>query len=165
MAIVILKSENPAEEVQMKVEKILENKDKEVFSVHIEAIVSDALYILNEKNIGALMVLDGSGNIQGIITERDVMRRCYHSQTNVKGLAIKDVMTPREKLIVARADDDVNDLMGAMTQNRVRHIPVVDEHDKVVGMVSIGDIIKAMLKDKDYQIRHLKDYIESKYPL
>ena len=93
------------------------------------------------------------------------MRRCYLSQTNVKGLAIKDVMTPREKLIVARADDDVNDLMGAMTQNRVRHIPVVDEHDKVVGMVSIGDIIKAMLKDKDYQIRHLKDYIESKYPL
>ena len=55
--------------------------------------------------------------------------------------------------------------MGAMTQNRVRHIPVVNEQDKVVGMVSIGDIIKAMLKDKDYQIRHLKDYIESKYPL
>jgi CBS domain-containing protein len=154
-----------SEEVMMKVEKILENKEKEVFSVHIEAIVSDALYILNEKNIGALMVLDSSGNIQGIVTERDVMRRCYHSQTNVKGLAIKDVMTPREKLIVARADDDVNDLMGAMTQNRVRHIPVVDEHDKVVGMVSIGDIIKAMLKDKEYQIRHLKDYIESKYPL
>ena len=149
----------------MKVEKILESKDGVVFSVHIEAIVSDALNILNEKNIGALMVLDSSQNIQGIVTERDIMHRCYHSQTNVKGLAIKDVMTPREKLIVARAEDDINDLMGAMTQNRVRHIPVVDEHDKVVGMVSIGDIIKAMLKDKDYQIRHLKDYIESKYPL
>jgi CBS domain-containing protein len=149
----------------MKVEKILESKEKEVFSIHIEAIVSDALNILNEKNIGALMVLDSSRNIQGIVTERDIMRRCYHSQTNVKGLAIKDVMTPREKLIVARADDEINDLMGAMTQNRVRHIPVVDEHDKVMGMISIGDIIKAMLKDKDYQIRHLKDYIESKYPL
>jgi CBS domain-containing protein len=149
----------------MKVEKIIELKGNEVYSVHIEAIVSDALNTLNEKNIGALMVLDSSGNIQGIVTERDIMRRCYHSQTNVKGLAIKDVMTPREKLIVARADDDVNDLMGAMTQNRVRHIPVVNEQDKVVGMVSIGDIIKAMLKDKDYQIRHLKDYIESKYPL
>ena len=149
----------------MKVEKIIELKGNEVYSVHIEAIVSDALNTLNEKNIGALMVLDSSGNIQGIVTERDIMRRCYLSQTNVKGLAIKDVMTPREKLIVARADDDVNDLMGAMTQNRVRHIPVVNEQDKVVGMVSIGDIIKAMLKDKDYQIRHLKDYIESKYPL
>lgn len=149
----------------MKVDKIIELKGNEVYSVHIEAIVSDALSILNEKNIGALMVLDSSRNIQGIVTERDIMRRCYHSQTNVKGLAVKDVMTPREKLIVARADDDINDLMGAMTQNRVRHIPVVDEHDKVVGMVSIGDIIKAMLKDKDYQIRHLKDYIESKYPL
>ena len=149
----------------MKVEKILENKDKEVFSVHVDAIVSDALNILNDKNIGALMVLDSSQNIQGIVSERDIMRCCYHSQTNVKGLAIKDVMTPREKLIVARADDDINDLMGAMTQNRVRHIPVVNEKDKVVGMISIGDIIKAMLKDKDYQIRHLKDYIESKYPL
>jgi CBS domain-containing protein len=149
----------------MKVEKILENKPAEVFSVHIEAIVSDALNILNEKNIGALLVFDSGRNIQGIVTERDIMRRCYHSQTNVKGLAIKDVMTPREKLIVARADDDINDLMGAMTQNRVRHIPVVNEQDKVVGIVSIGDIIKAMLKDKDYQIRHLKDYIESKYPL
>jgi CBS domain-containing protein len=149
----------------MKVEKILEGKGSEVFSVHIEAIVSDALNILNEKNIGALMVFDSVRNIQGIVTERDIMRRCYHSQTNVKGLAIKDVMTPREKLIVARADDDINDLMAAMTQNRVRHIPVVDEHDKVMGMVSIGDIIKAMLKDKEYQIRHLKDYIESKYPL
>jgi CBS domain-containing protein len=149
----------------MKVEKILEGKVKEVYSVHIEAIVSDALNILNEKNIGALMVLDSASNIQGIVTERDIMRRCYHSQTNVKGLAIKDVMTPREKLIVAKVDDDINDLMGAMTQNRVRHIPVVDEQDKVMGMVSIGDIIKAMLKDRDYQIRHLKDYIESKYPL
>jgi CBS domain-containing protein len=149
----------------MKVEKILENKSGEVFSVHIEAIVSDALKIFNEKNIGALMVLDNDGNIKGIVTERDVMHRCYHSQTNVKGLAIKDAMTPREKLIVARAGDDVDDLMGAMTQNRVRHIPIVNEQDKFVGMVSIGDIIKALLKDKDYQIRHLKDYIESKYPL
>jgi CBS domain containing-hemolysin-like protein len=74
-------------------------------------------------------------------------------------------MTPREKLIVARSEDDVNDLMAAMTQNHFRHIPVVDERDKVTGMISIGDIIKALLKDKDYQIRHLKDYIESKYPL
>jgi CBS domain-containing protein len=149
----------------MNVEKILESKGKEVYSVHVDAIVSDALSILNEKNIGSLMVLDDAGNIQGIVSERDIMRNCYRSQSNVKGLAIKDVMTPKEKLIVARAEDDINDLMGAMTQNHIRHIPVVTEQDKVVGMVSIGDIIKAMIKDKDYQIRHLKDYIESKYPL
>jgi CBS domain-containing protein len=149
----------------MKVEKILENKGKEVYSVHVDAIVSDALNILNEKNIGSLMVLDDSGNIQGIVTERDIMRHCYRSQSNVKGLSIQNVMTPKEKLIVARAEDDINGLMGAMTQNHIRHIPVVNERDRVVGMVSIGDIIKAMLKDKDYQIRHLKDYIESKYPL
>lgn len=149
----------------MKVEKILESKTSVVFSVHIDAIVSDALQSMDEKNIGALMVIDSQENIQGIVSERDIMRNCYRNQANVKGLAIRDVMTPRAKLLVARAEDDINDLMGAMTQNHIRHIPVVNEQDKVVGMVSIGDIIKAMLKDKDYQIRHLKDYIESKYPL
>lgn len=149
----------------MKVGKILENKTSVVFSVHIDAIVNDALQNMDEKNIGALMVIDSQENIQGIVSERDIVRNCYRNQANVKGLAIRDVMTPRSKLLVARAEDDVNDLMGAMTQNHIRHIPVVNEQDKVVGMVSIGDIIKAMLKDKDYQIRHLKDYIESKYPL
>jgi CBS domain-containing protein len=153
------------EEVMMKVEKILESKGGAVFSVHVDAIVNDALQSMDEKNIGALMVFDSKENIQGIVSERDIMRHCHRSQANVKGLPIKDVMTPRAKLLVARAEDDVNDLMGAMTQNRIRHIPVVNDQDKVVGMVSIGDIIKAMLKDKDFQIRHLKDYIESKYPL
>jgi len=149
----------------MKVGKILENKTSVVFSVHIDAIVNDALQNMDEKNIGALMVIDSQENIQGIVSERDIVRNCYRNQANVKGLAIRDVMTPRTKLLVARAEDDINNLMGAMTQNHIRHIPVVNEQDKVVGMVSIGDIIKAMLKDKDYQIRHLKDYIESKYPL
>jgi CBS domain-containing protein len=142
----------------MKAEKILESKGRGVFSIHIDAIVNDALQVMSEKNIGALIVLDGQDNVQGIVSERDVMRSCHRSQANVRGLAVKDVMTSREKLIVARGEDDVNDLMGAMTQNHIRHIPVV-------GMISIGDIIKALIKDKDYQIRHLKDYIESKYPL
>jgi CBS domain-containing protein len=149
----------------MKAEKILESKGREVYSIHIDAIVNDALQVMSEKNIGALIVLDGKQNIQGILSERDVMRNCHRSQANVRGLAVKDVMTSREKLIVARGEDEINDLMGAMTQNHIRHIPVVDDKDKVVGMISIGDIIKALIKDKDYQIRHLKDYIESKYPL
>jgi CBS domain-containing protein len=149
----------------MKAEKILESKGREVFSIHIDAIVNDALQIMSEKNIGALIVLDSQQNIQGIVSERDVMRSCHRSQANVRGLAVKDVMTCREKLIVAKAGDDVNDLMGAMTQNHIRHLPIVDDKDKVVGMISIGDIIKALIKDRDYQIRHLKDYIESKYPL
>ncbi len=149
----------------MKAEKILENKGKEIYSIHVDAIVSDALQEMSARNVGALIVLDGQRNIQGIVSERDIMRNCFRCQANVKGLAIQDVMTPRAKLIVARAEDDINDLMAAMTQNHIRHIPVVDENDKVTGMISIGDIIKALLKDKDYQIRHLRDYIESKYPL
>ncbi len=149
----------------MNADNILESKGRKVFSIHVDAIIADALQVMNENNIGALMVLDDRKNIHGIISERDVMRTCHRSQGNCRGLAVKDIMTQREKLIVARVEDDINDLMAAMTQNRIRHIPIVDEQDKVVGMVSIGDIIKAMLQDKDYQIRHLTDYIESKYPL
>ncbi|MBN2345081.1 MAG: CBS domain-containing protein [Candidatus Aminicenantes bacterium] len=149
----------------MKAENILESKGREVFSIHVEAIIADALQVMNENNIGALMVLDDRKAIHGIISERDVMRTCHRSQGSCRGLAVKDVMTPREKLIVARAEDDINDLMAAMTQKHIRHIPVVDEKDKVVGMISIGDIIKAMLQEKDFHIRHLTDYIESKYPL
>jgi CBS domain-containing protein len=149
----------------MKVEKLLENKGREVFSIHVDAIIADALQVMNDNNIGALMILDDLKNVCGIISERDVMRTCHRSQGNCRGMAVKDVMTPREKLIVARAEDDINDLMAAMTEKHVRHIPVVDEKDRVVGMISIGDIIKAMLKEKDYHIRHLSDYIESKYPL
>jgi CBS domain-containing protein len=149
----------------MKTEKILENKGKEVFSIHVDAIVGDALQVMSEKNVGALIVLDGQKNVQGIVSERDIMRACTRSQANVKGLAIRDVMTPREKLVVARGEDDINDLMAVMTQNHIRHIPVVDEQGAVVGMISIGDIIKAMLKEKDFHIRYLTDYIENKYPL
>ena len=87
----------------MKAEKILENKGKEVYSVHVDAIVSEALQVMSDKNVGALMVLDGQRNVKGIVSERDVMRSGYRSQANVKGLAVKEVMTPREKLIVARA--------------------------------------------------------------
>src|SRR5512138_598166 len=119
----------------MKAEKILENKAKGVFGIHVDAIVSDALQVMNEHNIGALMVLDGKGEIRGIVSERDIMRNCHRSQANVKGLAVQEVMTPRPKLIVARAGDDVNDLMAAMTQNHIRHIPVVDENDRAVGMI------------------------------
>jgi CBS domain-containing protein len=149
----------------MKADNILESKGRNVFSIHVDAIIADALQVMNENNIGALMVLDDQGNIHGIISERDVMRTCHRSQGNCRGLSVKDIMTPRAKLIVARGEDEINDLMGAMTQNHIRHIPIVDDKDRVKGMISIGDIIKAMLQEKDFHIRHLTDYIESKYPL
>lgn len=149
----------------MNVKDILEKKGRDVYFVQVDTIVGDALQVMNKNNIGALMVMDDRRDIHGIVSERDVMRTCNRIQGNCREMAVRQIMTPREKLIVAHDEDDINDLMGTMTQNHIRHLPVVDQQKKVVGVISIGDIIKAMLKDQDYKIHYLKDYIENKYPL
>jgi len=149
----------------MNVENVLKNKNPEVYTIHVDAVVCDALKIMNEKRIGALMVLDDEEQVAGILTERDITRSCFHTQANVKSLGVKDIMTGKKDLVVARAEDNIEQLMVLMTEKRIRHIPIVDSHGKLVGMVSIGDVVKALITDKDHQISHLKDYIENKYPL
>lgn len=149
----------------MLVREILKEKGGEVFSTHVDAIVYDALRVMNDKHIGALMVLDERGQVQGIITERDVIRVCYQSQVNCKGVSIRDVMTPRDKLIIAHDTDEIEALMNIMTENRIRHIPILDGQGALAGIVSIGDLIKAQLTDREYQIKHMRDYIDARYPM
>ncbi|HUU05898.1 MAG TPA: CBS domain-containing protein [Patescibacteria group bacterium] len=149
----------------MKVEDIIKSKGNDVHKIHAEAIVSDALRMLNEKRIGALIVIDNLQKIQGIVTERDIMRYCYQCHANIKGVAIQDVMTPREKLIVCDLADDIDRIMETMTEKRIRHLPVVDEKGMLLGIISVGDVIKILLTHKDYEIKYLKDYIENKYPV
>jgi CBS domain-containing protein len=149
----------------MKVEDIIRSKGNDVYTIHAEAIVSDALRMLNEKRIGALIVVDNHKEIRGIVTERDIMKQCYERHTNIKGVAIQDVMTPREKLIVCALADDMDQIMDTMTTKRIRHIPVVNETGALLGIISVGDVIKILLTHKDHEIRYLKDYIENKYPV
>ena len=149
----------------MKVEDIIRNKGNDVYTIHADAIVSDALRMLNEKRIGALIVVDSQKAIRGIVTERDIMKQCYECHANIKGVAIQDVMTPREKLIVCALADDMDQIMDTMTTKRIRHIPVVDEAGALLGIISVGDVIKILLTHKDHEIRYLKDYIENKYPV
>ena len=149
----------------MNVEHVLKAKGSEVYTIHPEAVVCDALKILNERHIGALLVVGDEKQILGILTERDITSACYRTQANVKGLAVKTLMTPQKDLITGRPDDTIERLMALMTEKRIRHIPIVDEHGDLAGMVSIGDVVKALVMDKDHQISNLKDYIESKYPM
>ena len=149
----------------MKVEDIIKNKGNAVYTIHAEAIVSDALRMLNEKRIGALIVVDDQQKIQGIVTERDIMRQCYECHANIKGVAIQDVMTPMEKLIVCALDEDMDQIMDTMTTKRIRHLPVVDKTGALLGIISVGDVIKILLTHKEHEIKYLKDYIENKYPV
>ncbi len=149
----------------MKVEDIIKNKGNDVYTIHADAIVSDALRLLNEKRIGALIVVDNHQEIRGIVTERDIMKNCYECHANIKGVAIQDVMTAREKLVVCDLDDEIDSIMGTMTTKRIRHLPVVDKKGALQGIISVGDVVKILLTHRDHEIRYLRDYIENKYPV
>jgi CBS domain-containing protein len=149
----------------MTVQDILKVKGRDVFTIHVEATVGDALKALAEKKVGGLIVIDDRENIRGIVTERDIVRSCNDSQRNIKSLAVQDIMTARNQLIVGSPADEIDYLMNVITQKRIRHIPIVDGKGTLCGIVSVGDIVKALLTHKDHEIKYLRDYIESKYPV
>ena len=140
----------------MRVKDILEQKGTKVLTVQGTANVHEALSILVKQNIGALVVVDEKGKIKGILTERDITRECYRRGEKVIKTPISEIMT--QKLIVGRLDDEIDYIMGIMTKNRIRHIPIV-ANDELKGLISIGDVVKAQLDDREYENRYLKDYM------
>lgn len=147
------------------VNDLLSKKGSDVQSIGEDKKLRDAVKLFNEKRVGALMVLNEENEIQGIVTERDVMRRLGQTEGEVKYISVRAVMTPKEKLIVGTPEDSIDYIMKVMTDNRIRHIPIVDVESKgkLEGMVSIGDVVKALLKDVDHENKLLKDYIEGSY--
>ena len=118
--------------------------------------VRDALSVLVNQKIGALLVFDEKEKIVGILSERDIMRECFTSPKSFDLIPISNVMT--KKVIVGKPDDKVEYIMGIMTQNRVRHIPIVAD-GKLEGLISIGDAVKAQLQHSEYENQYLKEYM------
>jgi CBS domain-containing protein len=145
----------------MKVKDILKDKGVDVATIRAEETICDAVRILVEKNIGSLLVLDEEDNIAGIITERDILKQCNRCLDKFPETKVKDVMT--KDLIVASPDDDLDYVENIMTQNRIRHIPIVS-NKKLVGIISIGDLINLLRGECKVENRYLKDYISGKYP-
>ncbi len=144
------------------VRDILKNKSKEVWSISPKATVFDALKLMAEKDIGALIVMDDKEKMVGIITERDYARKIIlKGKTSTKAL-VKEIMTPAGKMHCVKQDIPVEDCMILMTGKRVRHLPVCEE-GKFVGLVSIGDVVKATISSKDTLIEHLSNYIGGNY--
>ena len=140
----------------MLLREILSQKGSKVWSVKANQTVHEALEILVTQKIGALLVFDEKNEIAGIISERDIMRECYHDSKGWESALVGKVMT--KNLIIGTPDDLVDYIMGIMTQNRVRHIPVM-KNRKLEGIISIGDVVKALLKDSEYENRYLKEYL------
>ena len=141
----------------MKIKDILKIKGSKVWTVKSSQTVREALHFLMNQNIGALLVTDGkSETIVGIISERDIIRGCYERGAKIESARVSEFMT--RDVIIASPEDEINDIMGVMTEKRIRHIPVMTE-GKLEGLVSIGDVVKSLLKDSEHQIKYLKEFM------
>jgi len=140
----------------VKLKDILTKKGSAVWTVKANQTIRQALEILVAKKIGSLVVLDESNRIAGIISERDIVRGSYEHPREISDLPVSKLMT--KKVIIGSPEDETKYIMGIMTQSRVRHIPVVHE-GKLKGLVSIGDVVKSVIDDSNYEIHYLKEYI------
>lgn len=145
----------------MKVREILEKKGSRVVTCHIDNSLLEALSIFSANKIGSLLVVDSNDQIQGIIAPRDILLIVLNDMEKIKELKVHEIMT--RDLIVAGLDDDVDYIQAVMTENRIRHIPIL-EGPELKGLVSIGDVVKAQVREKEVENRYLKEYIEGKYP-
>lgn len=134
---------------------ILKVKGNEVWSVGPDATVLEALGLLAEKNVGALVVLDGD-ELVGIFSERDYARRIVLKGKASKSTPVRDVLTGR--VLYVTSERTIQECMALMTDKRVRHLPVVDQ-DRVVGVISIGDLVKARISEQRFVIEQLERYI------
>ena len=137
--------------------EILEEKGGDVFEIDGGASVFEAVQLMVEMNTGSLLVTEG-GEIAGIITERDYLRRVTLEGRAERETAVREVMS--SPLIVASPETTIDECMALMTDRRIRHVPVVEE-GKVVGLVSIGDLVKFKSKLQTFEIQYLTDYITS----
>jgi len=143
-----------------KVHDILESKGKLVFTIEKSAMVGAAVALMAEHNVGALLVTEGQ-RLWGIVSERDLLRNVVLSGSSPTETAVSQVATKNP--ICVSPDDNVDDCMAVMTARRVRHLPVLVD-GRLVGVVSIGDVVKDLLDERGFEIQALNDYIAGKYP-
>jgi CBS domain-containing protein len=141
---------------------IVKSKEKVVWFISPEATVFDALKLMAEKEIGAVMVMDAKGKVLGIITERDYSRKIILKGKSSIKVSVSEIMTPADKMYSVKPHTSVEDCMVLMTGKRIRHVPVFDG-DKYLGLVSIGDAVKSTISSKDMLIEHLSNYISGAY--
>jgi CBS domain-containing protein len=137
------------------VRHILQSKGSSVVSVSPSASVLDAIKLMAEKGIGALVVMEGT-KLCGIVTERDYARKVILKDKSSHNTPVSDIMS--DKVCTAAPDDSVDKCMNTMTDRRIRHLPVLSG-GKVVGMISIGDLVKAVIADQQEAIEQLEHYI------
>jgi len=138
-----------------KVRRLLKDKGDQVWTISSKSTVLDGLKLMTEKRIGSVLVLDGEKLI-GIFTERDYAQKFGPEPRKPETTLIKDVMI--RELITVNLDQTVNECMVLMTENHIRHLPVINE-GRLVGIISVGDVVKDVIEELEFHVEQLKNYI------
>ena len=141
-----------------RVKEILDDKGGDVLQIEGDASVLDAVNTMVDAGVGSLLVT-AEGNIAGIFTERDYLRRMTLKERDAKTTPVREVMSA--PLIIVTPETAIDECMALMTDRRIRHLPVVEE-GSVVGVVSIGDLVKFKSKQQSFEIQYLTDYITAR---
>ncbi len=137
------------------VSEILRNKGYDIWSVAPDSTVYDALKLMAEKNVGAVLVMD-AGILVGVLSERDYARKVILYGRSSRETAVREIMT--ERVVCVRPEETATECMALMTDKRVRHLPVVKDN-RIIGVVSIGDVVKSIISEQDFIIEQLEHYI------
>jgi len=135
--------------------QLLQGKGYEVANIEPDKSLYDAMELMAAKNIGALLVLE-AGKLVGIVTERDYSRKAYRLNKSVRDVPVREIMTAQVAYV--SPDYTTEDCMALVTEMRVRHLPVL-ENNKVIGIISIGDLVKDAISDQQFIIHQLERYI------
>ena len=139
--------------------EILQRKGRDVWSVKPNDSIYEALSLMNEKNVGAVLVRE-SGKLVGIFSERDYARKVVLKGKSSRETPVKDAMTNR--IACVRSDQKIEECMALMTEKHIRHLPVI-ENDQLSGIISIGDVVRAKISEQRFIIEQLENYITGSY--
>jgi CBS domain-containing protein len=137
--------------------QILRKKGHDIWSVGPDTTVYEALQMMADKNVGALVVLE-NGELVGIFSERDYARKIVLQGKTSRQTAVSEIMTSRVNCV--HPEQTTDECMALMTAKHIRHLPVLDEDDRLVGVISIGDVVKAIISDQEFVIEQLENYIK-----